>query len=505
MEGNSRATNIVNLSSLDGSNGFRMDGVAVNGYSGRSISNAGDINGDGFSDVIIGAPAVNTNYVVFGKAAGFDPILDLSHLDGSNGFRLDGPVGDFSGLSVSTAGDVNGDNFDDVIIGTYGANSSYVVFGKAAGFGAALDLSSLDGNNGFVLNGTATDDLIGRQVSNAGDVNGDGFDDVMVSAIDFSTYPASGSSYVVFGKASGFDAKLDLSGVNGNNGLHLDGATAYSVFDLTVSDAGDVNGDGFDDEIVGSAGASYVVFGKASGFDAELDLANLDDSSGFRLDGATNEAAGVSVSGGGDINGDGFDDLIIGAPGSDVIGDDIGATYVVFGRSSFGGGGLPEIVGTFDDDLLKGTSAPETFKAGGGNDRLIGRGGADEFHGEDGNDFILVPDLGFDQVDGGVGNDVLQLGGKDLTLDLTDYLNKIQSVETICLYGRGDNTVVVTSAEVKDLSDTTDTLKLHGNAGDQVILEGNWTDEGGHGFYHTYSQDDAVVLVGMNMTAVIAV
>ena len=63
----------------------------------------------------------------------------------------------------------------------------------------------------------------------------------------------------------------------------------------------------------------------------------------------------------------------------------------------------------------------------------------------------------------------------------------------------------MTSAEVKDLSDTTDTLKLHGNAGDQVILEGNWTDEGGHGFYHTYSQDDAVVLVGMNMTAVIAV
>ena len=95
--GNAIATNIINLSSFDGSNRF-LDGGAAEDYLGRLVSNAEDINSDGFSDVIIGASAVNTNYVVFGKAAGFDPTLDLSHLDGSNGFRLDGPVGDFSGL-----------------------------------------------------------------------------------------------------------------------------------------------------------------------------------------------------------------------------------------------------------------------------------------------------------------------------------------------------------------------------------------------------------------------
>ena len=116
------ATTIINLSSLDGNNGFRMDGVIDHGILGRSVSGAGDINGDGFDDVIIGASGAHTNYVVFGKAAGFNATFDLPTLDGSNGFRLDPPVGDSSGFSVSDAGDVNGDDFDDVIVGSSSAN-----------------------------------------------------------------------------------------------------------------------------------------------------------------------------------------------------------------------------------------------------------------------------------------------------------------------------------------------------------------------------------------------
>ena len=135
---------------------------------------------------------------------------------------------------------------------------------------------------------------------------------------------------------------------------------------------------------------------------------------------------------------------------------------------------------------------------------MIGRGGADEFHGEAGDDHIQVLDLGFGLINGGTGNDVLHTDGKDLKLDLTDYLDKIHNIETICLYGRGDNMLTLTGAELKALSDTTDTLKVHGNAGDQVILEGNWVDGGSHGFYHTYTQDDAVLLVGINMAAVLA-
>src|SRR5262245_64534866 len=113
------------LSSLDGTTGFRLDGVALLDQSGRSVASAGDINGDGFGDLIVGAYGADPNgslsgssYVVFGKAAGFAPTINLSTLDGTTGFRLDGvAAGDRSGISVASAGDVNGDGIGDLIVG----------------------------------------------------------------------------------------------------------------------------------------------------------------------------------------------------------------------------------------------------------------------------------------------------------------------------------------------------------------------------------------------------
>src|SRR6185503_1823979 len=181
-------------------------------------------------------------------------------LNGSTGFRLDGvAAGDDSGLSVANAGDVNGDGFADVIVGALRADphgsssgSSYVVFGKATGFAATIDLSSLDGTNGFRLDGAAAGDSSGSSVS-AGDVNGDGFADVIVGAVDADPHGTfSGSSYVVFGKASGFAATIDLSTVNGSTGFRLDGVAAGDESGLSVASAGDVNGDGFTDVIVGA-------------------------------------------------------------------------------------------------------------------------------------------------------------------------------------------------------------------------------------------------------------
>src|SRR5688500_6999746 len=106
-------TTVINLSSLDGTNGFRLDGEAEGDYSGRSVSNAADVNGDGFDDLIVGAPfayssgyAFGVSYVVFGKASGFDATIDLSSLDGNNGFRMDGAAAfEAVGSSVSSAGD----------------------------------------------------------------------------------------------------------------------------------------------------------------------------------------------------------------------------------------------------------------------------------------------------------------------------------------------------------------------------------------------------------------
>ncbi|MEQ1815185.1 MAG: hypothetical protein ABL861_01700 [Nitrosomonas sp.] len=522
----------MNLSSLDGSNGFRLDGEMSRGYSGSpvSVSTAGDVNGDGFDDVIVGTgyyAALNgynssSSYVVFGQASGFSATMDLASLDGSNGFRLDGEnESDDSSPSVSTAGDVNGDGFDDVIVGAdlAGPNgdlsgSSYVVFGKASGFSAAMDLSSLDGSNGFRLDGETADDRSGYSVSTAGDVNGDGFDDLIVGAYRADPNGSySGSSYVVFGKASGFSATMDLSSLDGSNGFRLDGETADDRSGYSVSTAGDVNGDGFDDVIVGAyradpngnsaAGSSYVVFGKASGFSAAMDLSSLNGSNGFRLDGEAGDSSGSSVSTAGDVNGDGFDDLIVGAPHADPNGFSSGSSYIIFGRSDFGSG-LPEILGTPGDDILKGTSADERFEAGDGNDKLIGRGGADSFEGGAGNDKIQVADLSFGSVDGGAGIDVLHLAGTGLNLNLADSGDRISDIEIISLYSQGaSNTLTLTAADLRDLSNTTNTLKVNGNAGGHIIVEDSgWIDGGprGSGYYHVYTQDDAVLLVGQNLT-----
>src|SRR4028118_784786 len=167
----------------------------------------------------------------------FGPTFNLSTLNGSNGFAINGiAVGDGSGFSVSSAGDVNGDGFDDVIIGAVsadpngisGAGQSYVVFGSNSGFGAGLNLWDLNGSNGFAINGIAASDSSGSSVSSAGDVNGDGFDDLIIGAdaADPNGIDIAGQSYVVFGSNSGFSAGLNLSDLNGSNGFAINGIAA---------------------------------------------------------------------------------------------------------------------------------------------------------------------------------------------------------------------------------------------------------------------------------------
>ena len=265
----------INLLSLNGNNGFTINGTSGGGESGWSVASAGDVNGDGIDDLIVGAlfapSAAGQSYVVFGSKHLWSSSISLLSLNGANGFILNGiNPGDQSGISVASAGDVNGDGIDDLIVGAPVASSaagqSYVIFGNKSSWSSPISLSSLNGANGFILSGINPGDQSGYSVASAGDVNGDGVDDLIVGAPLASS--AIGRSYVVFGSNKSWSSPISFSNLNGNNGFTINGINAGDQSGFSVASAGDVNGDGVADLIIGAndaslkAGQSYVVFGQ---------------------------------------------------------------------------------------------------------------------------------------------------------------------------------------------------------------------------------------------------
>jgi hypothetical protein len=429
--------------------GLFYSGRGLGTLIGSSVSSAGDANGDGFADVLIGAGAMQ---VVFGGARDCADVA--APLSTRRGYRILGvdtsAAPNTNGLCRATAaaGDVNGDGLDDIIIGADLADRAssddgiaYVIFGKTDT--RDVSLGAL-GDDGIVITAPSSGSRTGQHVASAGDVNGDGYGDVLISA----NTPAGRAGYVIFGRPAAGSVSLAALETNSTGGFMLRPNAANAV--ASLAGAGDLDGDGLDDVLVGGrpdelgVGRAYLVFGKTTGDPVSLASVRADRELGFSVRGQANDALGYAVSGA-DVNADGLSDLILGAPSDGSIGVG-GRAYVLFGWDA------RNVLGRRERGLIGGP----------GRD-----------------DFVLSDDSVI-RVAGGNGFDTMHLRGNGRAIDLRVRSLRIDSVEQIDLTGDGPQTLLLDDAVVRRLPrphggvppGLAKTLVVTGDAEDTVRFEG---------------------------------
>ncbi|MEO0422548.1 MAG: integrin alpha [Pseudomonadota bacterium] len=352
-----------------GAAGVLLRGEEVGDAVGTAVAAAGDVNGDGFDDLLITARNAGEDgeaYVVFGTDQPLGATLNVGTLSPAQGFPIVGFKPRSNALlAASSAGDLNGDGYDEVMVSAFDATIevcgnaqglTYVVLGRADGVSEPVDISSFtdgDGSEGFVVLGAACGNRSGYAIGGGGDFNGDGVDDIIIGAPDAKPggRNEAGAAFVLFGRSEGFPPRTELSELvsgDGSLGFALNGINEDDGVGTAVGMAGDLNHDGIEDLIVGAhmaspndlrlSGQSYVIFGRDDGFPAEIELSSIvegDGSAGFAIDGAAaSDFAGRQVGEAGDVNGDGIDDLLVGAFGADAGGrTNAGRTYVLFGTT----------------------------------------------------------------------------------------------------------------------------------------------------------------------------
>ncbi len=296
--------------------GAQMDSIpdvvlhaeAANDGFGWSVAGAGDVNGDGYPDVIVGAPYSNAGgsaagraYIYFGGAV----------VDSLPALTITGTLStEDLGYSVAGAGDVNHDGYDDVIIGAY--THDFVLMNNAGRAYLYLGGSPMDNIPDVVYNGVAAFDYFGIEVKGVGDINGDGYDDILISARGVNS---RGRASLFYG-GSVLDNVVDVT---------LNGEGTSNFFGDFTAAGGDLNGDGHPDLIVGAPGYNgltgrvYVYNGGAA-MDTIADATFTGEN--------TSDFFGCAVAGAGDLNGDGFPDLVVGAYRNNAGGTYAGRVYL---------------------------------------------------------------------------------------------------------------------------------------------------------------------------------
>lgn len=339
------------LSSLNGLNGFQVYGLNSSDYLGLDIGRLGDFNGDSYPDFLLGARNASRAgyvsngavYVIFGTPTGFPQLLDLNLLNGTNGFQITGKSsGALFGYSFSAV-DIDADGYPDLLIGAPFQDASGTIYGFWGGpnLGAwSINLNNLSGK-GFELSGEFPGNLLGTSIHGGRDINGDGLDDAIFSAPGYNN--SIGRSYLLWGRPDLRNTSFSLNNFSAY-GVKINGEAPSDLSGQRVRLLYDVNGDPFDDVLIGAVGArtstgrQYLLSGGPTiSSSPEIQLSDIRSPSGVLFNGeVAGDQSGWSLGPLRDFNGDGLGDFLIGAwQSSGNKGASSGRTYLVYGNPSF--------------------------------------------------------------------------------------------------------------------------------------------------------------------------